>query len=128
MKKIASRYIKQILLYCGVFIAGVFLEVSLRAAYEVSIPVDSSELPAVTISASRKPDFLWLGTAWWIDYESSVPFDLDIGTGNAVQVPAGKHRIFSNHDYSNLDKYGLKSAVEIPETIVARPTKSSVQQ
>jgi hypothetical protein len=126
MKKNAPRFARGIIvaaLLCGVFVAGVFLEEILRAANAVSIPVDSSEILEVTISASRKPDFLWLGTAWWVDYDSPVPFDLDIGSGSSAQVPAGTHKIFSNHDYSNLDQYGMKFSEDFPGGIVARPTK-----
>ncbi len=109
--------------FCGLFVAGVLMEVSLRAAKTESIPVDSSLAPDVTITASRMPDFLWVGTAWWIDYESPVPFDLDIGSGIISSVPAGTHKIYSNHDHSNLAKYGLRFSREFPETIVAQQKK-----
>jgi len=120
-----SRWTKRILFavaFCGLFVAGVFVEVSLRAAKTESIPVDSKLAPDVTITASRMPDFLWAGTAWWIDYESPVPFDLDIGSGSSL-VPAGTHKIYSNHDHSNLDKYGLSLSRDFPMTIVAQQTK-----
>jgi len=127
MKKTGSQYRKLIIItvvLCGVFVASVLLEEFLRATQAVSIPIDSSEVPEVTITASRKPDFLWLGTAWRINYESPVPFDLDLGNGSASEVPAGKHKIFANHDYSNLDQYGLKLSKDFPESIVVQSAKS----
>ncbi len=121
-----SRWTKGILVgfvFCGLFVAGVFVETSIRAAKTESIPVDSTLAPDVTITASRMPYFLWVGTAWWIDYDSPVPFDLDIGSGSMSQVPAGTHTIYSNHDHSNLDEYGLSLSRDFPETIVAQQTK-----
>ena len=121
-----TRWTKGILValvFCCLFVAGVFLEMSLRSAKTESIPVDSTLAPDVTITASRMPDFLWVGTAWWIDYESPVPFDLKIGSGSASKVPAGTHKIYSNHDHSNLDGYGLSLPKDFPETIVAQQTK-----
>ena len=121
-----SRWTKGILLvlvFCGLFVAGVFVEMSLRAAKTESIPVDSMLAPDVTITASRMPDFLWIGTAWWINYESPVPFDLDIGSGSSFSVPAGTHTIYSNHDHSNLDDYGLSLSRDFPDAIVAQQTK-----
>lgn len=111
------------LLLLVLFVAGVFLEVALRSAKIESISVDSTLAPDVTISASRMPDFLWVGTSWWIEYESPVSFDLDLGSVSSSQLPAGKHRIYSNHDYSNLEEYGLRLSQEVPERIVVRQRK-----
>ena len=121
-----SRWPKRILTalaFCGLFVASAFVEMVLRAAKTESIPVDSTLAPDVTITAARMPDFLWLGTAWWINYQSPVSFDLDIGGGRAAQVPAGTHKIYSNHDHSNLDEYGLSLSTDFPKTIVAQQTK-----
>ena len=128
MNRKTSQYAKgliAVLLVCWLFVAGIFLEESLRAAKTVSIPVDSSQVPEVMITASRKPDFLWVGTEWWIDYESPVPFDLDIGSGRPSKVPAGTHKIFSNHDYSNLGHYGLSLSKDFPEAIVVQQSVPS---
>lgn len=121
-----SRWTKGILLvliFFGLFVAGVFVEMSLRVAKRESIPVDNTLSPDVTITASRMPDFLWVGTAWWINYESPVPFELDFGSGSSSAVPAGTHNIYSNHDHSNLDDYGLSLSRDFPDTIFVRQTK-----
>ena len=59
-----SKKILAMLLICGLPIGGVLVETSFRVAQTVSIPVDTSLAPDITISASRMPDFLWAGTAW----------------------------------------------------------------
>jgi hypothetical protein len=96
------------------------IEGGLRSAMALPIPIDRSLAPDVNIRAIRKPDFLWLGTAWWIEYESPVAFELQIGPENSSRVPAGRHRIVSNHDYRNLKSFGLAFIEDGPDVVVAR--------
>lgn len=106
----------------ALFFSAVFLEVYLRVRETESIPIDASEVPGTTVTSSRRPDFLWAGTAWWIDTESPVPFELEIDSSKA-EIPKGTHTIFSNHDYNNLREYGLEEfRGDFPEKVTVRPT------
>lgn len=121
----ASRWKKRILavgVICGLFVAGIFVEVSLRTAQKRPIPVDNTFAPDVIINASQMPGFLWTGTQWWINYESPVSFVIYLGWDSSL-VPAGTHRIYSSHDNNNLNKYGLIYMGITPARIVVRQTQ-----
>jgi len=121
LKKMNSRkWILKTLLMMGLFVFGVLLEAGIRTIQKEPIAVDVRNASEVDIKAFHKPDFLWAGTAWWIECESSVSFYLDIGSGEETLIPEGKHRIFSNHDMNNLSDYGLSAAGKFPKTIRIR--------
>ena len=90
------------------------LECGVRALFVKDISI-SGELPAgLEIHAQRKPDFLWMGNAWWVKYSSKGAFHLDLGDGVEVLMPSGDHAIFSNHDNSNAREYGIKYRGDYP--------------
>ncbi|MFK5924890.1 MAG: hypothetical protein QM496_22145 [Verrucomicrobiota bacterium] len=103
-----------------VFVAGVIFDEYLRSRYTVSIPVDTSNITGVKVAASRKPDFLWLGTAWWIDTDSPVAFELEIDSSIVAKVPAGAHKIFYNHDYNNLSEFDFRFDGDHPSLVSAQ--------
>lgn len=111
------RILSKWALWAFLFVLACLAECGIRAIFREEIPVVRSSESDVVLSAYHQPDFLWMGTAWWISYETDLPFSIDLGDGNSVVLPAGKHSIFSNHDFSNTRDYGIKFKGDYPDTI-----------
>jgi hypothetical protein len=80
-------------------------EEGIRSTQREDMPVHGLPLPDVQITAMQQPDFLWAGKAWWINVETRVPLVIHLDDWKG-EVPPGRHRIFSNHDYTNTGNYG----------------------
>ena len=51
------------------------------------------------------PDFLFLGTAWWLDINTDRPVILEINNLYQCSFPAGITRLHYNHDTTNISEY-----------------------
>lgn len=89
------------------FTVAVVFETYIRSSQKEPIPIQRFGAVELRIEAGRMPDFLGAGSSWWIQYESDVSFCVEFDAGSPARLPAGIHRIFYNHDSSNLDQQGL---------------------
>jgi hypothetical protein len=93
---------------CGLaFLTACLLEPALREARRTAIPVTVQSGLQVRVSASVRPDFLWVGEAWSIDIKSETPVSLTIDNRKwQAVIPPGPHTLYSNHDANNISTYG----------------------
>ncbi len=114
-----------IVIFCILFLAATFIEVSLRARGKESILVENFAIPHAKVTAERMPDFLWVGTEWWINIDSPIPLELELDSIATAIIPSGVHNISMDHDYNNLSDYGLNFRGDFPSKIIVRPVGSS---
>ena len=108
-----------------VFVIG---EQWLRTFTRVNIPISISTETKVEAKAFKQSDFLWSGTAWWIDLNTTQEIELIINSEWSGKVPKGQHKIYYNHDHSNTDKYSqfyskVPKTITIKETLTKRSTE-----
>lgn len=89
----------------GFLFAVALADEGIRSIQRETMPVNGLPLPNIKVTAMRKPDFLWAGTAWWIDIETDTPLIIQLDDWQG-KVPAGRHKIFSNHDSTNTGEFG----------------------
>jgi hypothetical protein len=116
-----------IILFCFlVFFGGVVAELMFRARSRVAIPVTTTGAPAAQVSAYAQPDFLWMGTMWWISIDTDVQVDVVLDGIWTAKVPAGSHRIYSNHDDDNTARYGPVTRSIVPKTITVQEAPQEI--
>jgi len=114
MSKKIRRLSATALLWISFFVVACLVECGIRAFFVEEISTSGESPDGLVISGKRKPDFLWWGYAWWVDYSSKESFYLDFGDGVDILMPAGEHSIYSNHDYSNTSDYGIEFSGDYP--------------
>ncbi len=113
------RCVLTALLAAGLFITAAFGETWLRQTHTTALPINGLPIDGVKASATHTPDFLWQGDAWWIEIETDKPLLLRLDNWSG-HIPAGSHKVYSNHDHTNTGQYGGQQSWGLPETVIVQ--------
>lgn len=99
---------------------AVIVEESVRSRYGGPMSIHGLPLNNARVTGTWKPDFLWTGRAWIIEFQSHEGLELSLD-GRTYTIPKGSHTIYSNHDHTNTGLFGSQNFWGYPEMIEVRP-------
>lgn len=105
------RYIKDLKVIITIsisillFIVAVVSESAIRVLQQQNLTFEIENSENLLVTGVSMPDFLFLGTAWWLDINTDRPVILEINNLYQCSFPAGITRLHYNHDTTNISEY-----------------------
>ena len=105
------RYIKDLKVIITIsisillFIVAVVSESAIRVLQQQNLTFEIENSENLVVTGVSMPDFLFSGTAWWLDINTDRPVILEINNLYQCSFPAGITRIHYNHDTTNISEY-----------------------
>ena len=105
------RYIKDLKVIITIsisillFIVAVVSESAIRVLQQQNLTFEIDNSENLVVTGVSMPDFLFSGTAWWLDINTDRPVILEINNLYQCSFPAGITRLHYNHDTTNISEY-----------------------
>ena len=105
------RYIKDLKVIITIsisillFIVAVVSESAIRVQQQQNLTFEIENSENLVVTGVSMPDFLFSGTAWWLDINTDRPVILEINNLYQCSFPAGITRLHYNHDTTNISEY-----------------------
>jgi len=105
------RYIKDLKVIITIsisillFIVAVVSESAIRVLQQQNLTFEIENSENLVVTGVSMPDFLFSGTAWWLDINTDRPVILEINNLYQCSFPAGITRLHYNHDTTNISEY-----------------------
>ena len=105
------RYIKDLKVIITIsisillFIVAVVSESAIRVLQQQNLTFEIENSENLVVTGVSMPDFLFSGTAWWLDINTDRPVILEINNLYLCSFPAGTTRLHYNHDTTNISEY-----------------------
>ena len=105
------RYIKDLKVIITIsisillFIVAVVSESAIRVQQQQNLTFEIDNSENLVVTGVSMPDFLFSGTAWWLDINTDRPVILEINNLYQCSFPAGTTRLHYNHDTTNISEY-----------------------
>ena len=105
------RYIKDLKVIITIsisillFIVAVVSESAIRVLQQQNLTFEIDNSENLVVTGVSMPDFLFSGTAWWLDINTYRPVILVINNLYQCSFPAGTTRLHYNHDTTNISEY-----------------------
>jgi hypothetical protein len=105
------RYIKDLKVIITIsisillFIVAVVSESAIRVLQQQNLTFEIDNSENLVVTGVSMPDFLFSGTAWWLDINTDRPVILEINNLYQCSFPAGITRLHYNHDTTNVSEY-----------------------
>jgi len=105
------RYIKDLKVIITIsisillFIVAVVSESAIRVLQQQNLTFEIENSENLLVTGVSMPDFLFSGTAWWLDINTDRPVILEINNLYQCSFPAGITRLHYNHDTTNISEY-----------------------
>ena len=105
------RYIKDLKVIITIsisillFIVAVVSESAIRVQQQQNLTFEIENSENLVVTGVSMPDFLFSGTAWWLDINTDRPVILEINNLYQCSFPAGTTRLHYNHDTTNISEY-----------------------
>ena len=87
------------------FIVAVVSESAIRVLQQQNLTFEIENSENLVVTGVSMPDFLFSGTAWWLDINTDRPVILEINNLYQCSFPAGITRLHYNHDTTNISEY-----------------------
>ena len=87
------------------FIVAVVSESAIRVLQQQNLTFEIENSENLVVTGVSMPDFLFSGTAWWLDINTDRPVILEINNLYQCSFPAGTTRLHYNHDTTNISEY-----------------------
>lgn len=105
------RYIKDLKVIITIsisillFIVAVVSESAIRVLQQQNLTFEIENSENLVVTGVSMPDFLFSGTAWWLDINTDRPVIQEINNLYQCSFPAGITRLHYNHDTTNISEY-----------------------
>ena len=105
------RYIKDLKVIITIsisillFIVAVVSESAIRVLQQQNLTFEIDNSENLVVTGVSMPDFLFSGTAWWLDINTDRPVILEINNLYQCSFPAGITRLHYNHDTTNISEF-----------------------
>ena len=105
------RYIKDLKVIITIsisillFIVAVVSESAIRVQQQQNLTFEIENSENLVVTGVSMPDFLFSGTAWWLDINTDRPVILEINNLYQCSFPAGITRLHYNHDTTNISEF-----------------------
>lgn len=103
-----GKIAKTITICVIIFLGPILGEAFIRSMSRETQTIHLKQIPEAKVTLTTMPDFLWMGTSWWIETNSASPLILNLEPHQSAIIPKGSHTIHCNHDNSNLSNYGFE--------------------
>ena len=87
------------------FIVAVVSESAIRVLQQQNLTFEIENSENLVVTGVSMPDFLFSGTAWWLDINTDRPVILEINNLYQCSFPAGITRLHYNHDTTNISEF-----------------------